>query len=60
MIERAGSKKTGDRTLDSMDFNRYQRIRMDLRDCVLPRLPGVDVTGVMDVMDVDKGKILAR
>jgi hypothetical protein len=41
MVERAGSKKTGDRMLDTIGFDRYLRIRMDLRDCMLSKLPGV-------------------
>ena len=41
MIERSGSKKTGDKTLESLNFSRYLRIRMDLRDCMLSKLPGV-------------------
>jgi hypothetical protein len=41
MVERSGSKKTGDRALDALGFSAHTRVRMDLRDCVLPRLPGV-------------------
>mmetsp|Transcript_13387 Transcript_13387/g.20132 ORF Transcript_13387/g.20132 Transcript_13387/m.20132 type:complete len:391 (+) Transcript_13387:36-1208(+) len=55
MVERMGVHRKADKTLREKNDNSFVRVRMDIRDCLLSRLPGVST---LDAPGEKEGRVV--